>query len=76
MLANYHEIKILVRYHQNQIDEDIKDYRLMKKIKPSQPKIKDRLLLSLGRHLIAAGSKLQKRAKSDFAPCHGDYQVC
>lgn len=76
MLVNYPEIKALIRDHQNQIDVEVKKYRLMKRIRPSKPTVKDRLLFSLGRHLIAAGSKLQNLAKPDLYPHQGDYQAC
>jgi hypothetical protein len=76
MFTNYHEMKTLIRDHQSQIDEDVKKYRLIRKSKTSRPKIKDRLLLSLGRQMVAAGFKLQKQAKPAFAPCQGDYQTC
>jgi hypothetical protein len=69
MLMNYPLMKTLMRDHQNQIDEDIKTYRLLKSVKPSRPKMKDRLLLIIGQRLVAAGSKLQKRVKPALEAC-------
>ncbi len=76
MLRTYPAVRYLIREHQYQIEEHEKNYRINKEIKISRPKIKDRFLLSLGRHLIAVGSKLQNRAKPAFASCSGDYQAC
>jgi len=76
MLRNYPAMKTLIKDHQQQIDKDLRRYSLVNKTKTSQPKIIDRLLLSLGRQLVAVGSKLQNRAKPSFAPGKGDYQAC
>jgi hypothetical protein len=69
MLMNYPLMKTLMSDHQNQIDEDIKTYRLLKRVKPSRPKMKDRFLLIIGRQLVAAGSKLQNHVKPALEAC-------
>ncbi len=76
MLTNYPAMKTLIKDHQQQIDQDLKRYRLVSKTKTYQPKVKDRLLLGVGRYLVAVGSKLQNRAKSSFATSKGEYQAC